>query len=364
MLDLVRAIHEALGIQSTWGFVLCIALAGFLIFGGLAWIADKSYKKSLPKPENTSVGAVNQEGQTEIIRQLSDFAEEGNQLIRRNKERARGVEWHKAREWAERAETYIKQHVNDQQAAYFSLATTKPYPGLAVDRLFVDWVQTRIDRLGEIASDLRSGKVRPSPNKPPPESQTKTIAKPIFKVTAPTAFPGLIKLDVNVFRRLGATTEAGAPEGSVFPVIATFENIPQPEGFNETDTVWAHIIYQDHGFGDMELVRISSGCWLDEPLPDITFPFRKPRYLILGGWYAEGKKPTENSFRVFEQSRELHRAVESPIKMAAPRQLQVEVTMTPNGQHERSREYKFALVLESPGWYRLFQIGIPKGDES
>lgn len=120
--------------------------------------------------------------------------------------------------------------------------------------------------------------------------------------------------------------------------------------------MWAHIVYRERDFGNMELVRVNSGCWVDEPLPNVAFPFRKPRYLILGGWHVEGKKPSKNEFRVFEQSRELHRAVESPIKMAAPRKIVVDVVLTPNGHHELSREFRFELHLRSAGFYSVHQI--------
>ena len=51
MFEIVKAIREALGIESTWAFVSVIAigaalLAG-LLAGGTAWIVDKGYKKSL-----------------------------------------------------------------------------------------------------------------------------------------------------------------------------------------------------------------------------------------------------------------------------------------------------------------------------
>src|ERR1700693_4528884 len=50
MFDAVERIHRALGIESTWAFVLIIALGAALIFGlaggALAWIVDIGYKHS------------------------------------------------------------------------------------------------------------------------------------------------------------------------------------------------------------------------------------------------------------------------------------------------------------------------------
>jgi hypothetical protein len=104
------------------------------------------------------------------------------------------------------------------------------------------------------------------------DDQTKLSAKPDFKVTVPGVLPGLVKLDVNVIRK-------SKPNGdTVFPIVVAFENIPQPEGFGETDEVWAQISYRDKKFEVLEMERVSSGCWVDEPLPSITFPFRKPRF--------------------------------------------------------------------------------------
>lgn len=95
-----------------------------------------------------------QPSKAERIRQLSDLAEEADQII------ARGtgveVDWSKAREWAQRAEAYILQFVNEESAAYFSLETREhAYPGLAVNRIYVDWVYTRTQRIAEIASEVR-----------------------------------------------------------------------------------------------------------------------------------------------------------------------------------------------------------------
>jgi hypothetical protein len=117
---------------------------------GLAAITIASFKSISAKHQasklritttpHTFSETVNRKQIAETINDLSEFAEEGNKLILRNKERARDVEWSRAEEWARQSEAYLKQHVSEEEAAYFSLATTKPYPGLAVDRrsLFVN----------------------------------------------------------------------------------------------------------------------------------------------------------------------------------------------------------------------------------
>lgn len=50
MLDFVKAVHSALGIESTRAFVMVMALSFGCVFaiigGGLGWIADRSYKNS------------------------------------------------------------------------------------------------------------------------------------------------------------------------------------------------------------------------------------------------------------------------------------------------------------------------------
>jgi hypothetical protein len=47
MFDMVKAIHEALHIESTWAFVLVVSLVFALMSGGVAWVVDKGYKNSL-----------------------------------------------------------------------------------------------------------------------------------------------------------------------------------------------------------------------------------------------------------------------------------------------------------------------------
>lgn len=96
-----------------------------------------------------------QPSKAERIGRLSGFAEEGDQLITENRQRTE-VDWPKAKAWAESAHAYIAEHVNDESAAFFSSETREhPYPGGAIDRHFVDWIHTRIQRIAEIVSDVR-----------------------------------------------------------------------------------------------------------------------------------------------------------------------------------------------------------------
>lgn len=46
MFDIVKAIHEALHTESTWIFVICIALGMGIAGGGLAWLIDRGYKNA------------------------------------------------------------------------------------------------------------------------------------------------------------------------------------------------------------------------------------------------------------------------------------------------------------------------------
>lgn len=66
MWETVERIHKALGIQSTWKFVLLFALLGAVVSGLAAWVVDAGYKNSaeyktarLPKPEAATRPAQN-----------------------------------------------------------------------------------------------------------------------------------------------------------------------------------------------------------------------------------------------------------------------------------------------------------------
>jgi len=187
----------------------------------------------------------------------------------------------------------------------------------------------------------RSRTKNDTPSLPPPVSVTPPVSKPDFKILEPTAFPHLIGLDVNVFR-----VNDKKKKRMLFPVVVGFENVPKPEGFNETDEVWAHITYRERGFGDSELVRANVGCWVGEPLPDLPFPFRKSRFLILGGWAREMHRPTRDTFRIFEYSRDLRRPVEVAKKIETPRHLLVDIVLTPRRVSTtlRHRPFEFSVA--------------------
>jgi hypothetical protein len=44
--EIIEGFHKALGIESTWVFVLIMALIGFLSFGLLGWVVDLGYRNS------------------------------------------------------------------------------------------------------------------------------------------------------------------------------------------------------------------------------------------------------------------------------------------------------------------------------
>jgi hypothetical protein len=114
-----------------------------------------SIDETITHSPNPVEGLAAETVRADLIRNLSNFAEEGNQLLILKM----NVDWPKARDWAARAEAYIRQHISVESAEYLSLATTEPFPGHAVNRDYVDWVHTRRQRLGEIASDIRSKRV-------------------------------------------------------------------------------------------------------------------------------------------------------------------------------------------------------------
>jgi hypothetical protein len=192
-----------------------------------------------------------------------------------------------------------------------------------------------------------------------PSSSPVTQAAPVpsFKVTVPvTSRPGLVRLDVNVLR----TSRPDEKDGNFFPVLAEFENLPSGDGnFSEVKDVWAQVIYRDFDFLGVELARSTSGCWLDQPVADVLFPLRTPRYLVLGGWHTE-KEGSPNEFRIFEYSREFHRATEKEVKIMGPRKILIEqrrlvidVVLTSNGHHGSSSAYQFQLGISGPCGYSI-----------
>lgn len=79
MFELVRAIHEALGIESTWAFVLVIAAIFAFLSGGAAWIVDKGYKNSLTyKTEHASKS---NDEPNESVARLRGLLADGNRIV-------------------------------------------------------------------------------------------------------------------------------------------------------------------------------------------------------------------------------------------------------------------------------------------
>jgi hypothetical protein len=60
MFDFVKAIHEALHIQSTWAFVAVIAFVFAVLGGSTAWIVDRAYKNSLLREGNGTTTVIEQ----------------------------------------------------------------------------------------------------------------------------------------------------------------------------------------------------------------------------------------------------------------------------------------------------------------
>lgn len=58
MFEMVKAFHEAFHTESTWAFVLPIALIFALMSGSIAWVIDKGYKNSRDAGENPIVAVL------------------------------------------------------------------------------------------------------------------------------------------------------------------------------------------------------------------------------------------------------------------------------------------------------------------
>jgi hypothetical protein len=58
MLELAKAIHQAIGIDSPRAFIALFALLGFLFFGGLGWIIDRGYRIKV-REEKVQAAAIN-----------------------------------------------------------------------------------------------------------------------------------------------------------------------------------------------------------------------------------------------------------------------------------------------------------------
>jgi hypothetical protein len=189
----------------------------------------------------------------------------------------------------------------------------------------------------------------------PPAS---SFVRPAFKVSAPvTSYPGLVKLDLN-------------PADTFLPILAEFENLPLSDGESgEVKDVWAQISYRNPDFLGMEMARVPSGCWLEQGTADIAFPFRTPRYLMLGGWRLQKGESPINRISIFEYSRDLHRAVEKTT-LPGPRRILIEkmrylvdVALTSDGHHDQSCEYQFQLTIFGPTGYSIKCVKWPTGGE-
>lgn len=118
-------------------------------------IKPNDFEKNLRRSTQKQKRSTSHQDPTVIIKQLSDFIQEGNQFLIENREKL-SPDWPNAKNWAARAEVYISDCIAPVSAAYFSMeGTPYLYPGGAISREYVNWVHTRIERLGKIASELR-----------------------------------------------------------------------------------------------------------------------------------------------------------------------------------------------------------------
>lgn len=195
-----------------------------------------------------------------------------------------------------------------------------------------------------------------------------TFVRPAFKVSAPvTSYPGLVRLDLNLFQRAKPTEDGTMPSDTFLPILAEFENLPLSDGESgEVKDVWAQISYRNFDFLGMEMERVPSGCWIEQGTADITFPFRTPRYLVLGGWRLQKGENPPNRISIFEYSRDLHRAVEKTT-LPGPRRILidkmryvVDVALTSDGHHDQSCEYQFQLTIFGPTGYSIKCVKWPE----
>jgi hypothetical protein len=177
----------------------------------------------------------------------------------------------------------------------------------------------------------------PQPERP----QAPIMAKPNLKARPIIPYPGFLKLNANILEPVSVV----GPD-VLMPVVIAFENVPDGGGFDETQTVSAFMSYHTPGPSRFEFSRVNQGCWINQPVADVTFPFRTPRYLVLGGWYT---KPVNDEFRIFEYSRDLHRPVLQDVKITFPFEILVRIILTPTGHVEVSQEYKFIIVINKHG---------------
>lgn len=196
-----------------------------------------------------------------------------------------------------------------------------------------------------------------------------SFVRPAFNVSAPvTSYPGLVRLDLNLFQKTTPAEDGTIASDTFLPILAEFENIPLSDGESgEVKEVWAQVRYRNFDFLGIEMARVNSGCWVEQGVPDISFPLRTPRYLVLGGWrfVRKGETP-KNEIAIFEFDRNLHRAIEKT-HLPGPRHVLIErmryvvqVALTSNGHHEQSCEYEFQLTIFGPTGYSIKCVKWPR----
>ena len=79
MWETIRAIHEALGIESTWAFVLIIAGVFAFLSGSVAWVVDRGYKNS--EVYKASHAPKSDENTSESVSRIRALIAEGNRVV-------------------------------------------------------------------------------------------------------------------------------------------------------------------------------------------------------------------------------------------------------------------------------------------
>lgn len=182
----------------------------------------------------------------------------------------------------------------------------------------------------------------------PVPAQTSLESDPVFNLVARDGFMFFnpLILDGNYLRTI--QTDGESPY--LLPLVITFENsLVLPDGDNrqiqDVNNVWAELSFHPVGMLDVQMARIATGVWVDEPLSDISFPVGVPKHLVIGVREYIGRNPGVNEFRLFQYSRTLHRAERMSTHFETPQHLIVKVKLTPGTLHHLATEFQVVVDL-------------------
>jgi hypothetical protein len=103
------------------------------------------------------VEQLERERRLETAQKLNEYLQEGNRILRGGSNVLDGTKESGAF-WAAEVSAYIRTRLGEFHFIEFNReAGIKPYPLPAVNRHRVDWLYTRLERLGDIITELRKG---------------------------------------------------------------------------------------------------------------------------------------------------------------------------------------------------------------